>query len=325
MRIPGNSNGFSLVEILVGVGLMGGLAYWGMQTFSVQEKLNKTVEVKHEQQAVFEDISQILSSSDACAATLAGQVADPATSTPQSGVIYYQDDTGAAAQPRYQINTNTALATKYGNGTVQLTGIRLARDAVNNIPAGQLKGSTNLFIRFYFGQNKIKGANQIERKIPLRVQIDTLASRRIVSCSSSGSTSAFDNTYLKLIGGTMRGDIIMQNGTSIIFSSDRRLKDDVQAIGPVLSKIHQLQPVYYRWKKDGQKDQGFIAQDVDAVFPQIVSEGSSRFLQVDYLQFNPIILKGLQEVDQESTSLDKKINRMKIEQQEMAKLLEGFK
>lgn len=325
MRILGNPNGFSLVEILVGVGLIGGLAYWSMQTLSVQEKLTKTVEVKNEQQAVFEDIGQILSSSDACTRTFQGWVADPVTSTPQSGSIYYQDKSGAAAQLRYSINTNQALATKYGNGTLQLTGIRLARDAVNNIPVGQLKGSTNLYIRFYFGQNKIKGASVIERKIPLRVEIDTLASRRVVSCSAAGSTSVLDNIYLLLTGGTMRGDIIMSDGTSINFLSDRRLKEEVRMLEPVLPKIHQLQPVNYSWKDNGRNDHGFIAQNVEAVFPQVVDVGSSGFLQVDYVQLTPIMLKGLQEVDSESISLGKKINRMKSEQSEMARLVEGLK
>ena len=36
-----------------------------------------------------------------------------------------------------------------------------------------------------------------------------------------------------------------------------------------LEKIKQLEPVYYTWKEDGKKGDGFIAQEVHKVFPQM--------------------------------------------------------
>jgi hypothetical protein len=63
-------------------------------------------------------------------------------------------------------------------------------------------------------------------------------------------------------------------------TSDERLKTDVQPIGDALDKILQLNGVYFRWidptknAEDGQQ-MGLIAQDVQKVFPQAVTEDTT--------------------------------------------------
>lgn len=64
------------------------------------------------------------------------------------------------------------------------------------------------------------------------------------------------------------GDVVAAS-TSI---SDRRLKDNIVNIGNALDKVQQLNGVDYTWKKDGKADTGLIAQEVQAVLPNIVKE-----------------------------------------------------
>jgi len=59
------------------------------------------------------------------------------------------------------------------------------------------------------------------------------------------------------------------NGVVYDTSSDRRLKENVTPMPSMLEKIKQLEPVYYTWKSDGKKGDGFIAQEVHKVFPQM--------------------------------------------------------
>lgn len=60
--------------------------------------------------------------------------------------------------------------------------------------------------------------------------------------------------------------------------SDERLKTDVTALGADegLAAINAIHPVRYRWKheQDHHKELGFLAQDVEKVFPDVVGESS---------------------------------------------------
>lgn len=59
--------------------------------------------------------------------------------------------------------------------------------------------------------------------------------------------------------------------------SDIALKRDVKPIGGVLDKVLSLRPVRWRWKvagKHGQLRYGFIAQEVEELFPDLVTVAS---------------------------------------------------
>jgi hypothetical protein len=89
------------------------------------------------------------------------------------------------------------------------------------------------------------------------------------------NTNATDNNGLR----------IATNGATSCFPScsnvsDKRIKTDIAALSPAagLAAIGTLRPVSYRWKdaKMGQGQQiGLLAQDVRAVFPQLVTNTGS--------------------------------------------------
>ncbi len=54
-------------------------------------------------------------------------------------------------------------------------------------------------------------------------------------------------------------------------SSSIRYKDDVQNFTGGLSLLNRLRPVTYSWKRDGQKDLGFIAEEVNEIEPLLSS------------------------------------------------------
>jgi len=58
---------------------------------------------------------------------------------------------------------------------------------------------------------------------------------------------------------------------AFIYSSDRRLKENIAVIDNSLDKINQLEGVSFDWKDSGKESIGLIAQDVEKVFPEIVS------------------------------------------------------
>lgn len=67
---------------------------------------------------------------------------------------------------------------------------------------------------------------------------------------------------------------VSQNGTtgvSFVTTSDYRLKDEVAPMSGALQKVAALKPVTYKWKSDGSNGQGFIAHELQEVFPEAVT------------------------------------------------------
>lgn len=74
-------------------------------------------------------------------------------------------------------------------------------------------------------------------------------------------------------------------------TSDRELKTDIKAFTTCLDEILKLEPYTFKWKDSGDKDLGFMAQDVHKTWPSL-SEGSS----IAYSRFVPLLLEGIREL-----------------------------
>lgn len=64
---------------------------------------------------------------------------------------------------------------------------------------------------------------------------------------------------------------LSSTATTYNTSSDYRLKEDVRPMVNAIAKIKELNPVTYTWKVNGEKSEGFIAHELQAVFPQAVT------------------------------------------------------
>jgi hypothetical protein len=90
--------------------------------------------------------------------------------------------------------------------------------------------------------------------------------------------------------------------------SDIRLKKDIFPLPSSLSKIMTLRPVTYYWKNPGwgaKKQIGFIAQEVQKTYPELVDKDKSGRLSVNYAAFVSPIVKSIQEQQQEIDALKK--------------------
>jgi hypothetical protein len=102
----------------------------------------------------------------------------------------------------------------------------------------------------------------------------------------------------KISGGT---EARLDSGGSWSKASDRRLKRDVQPATHLFEKLLALQPVeFYYTTQDVEtmphKSVGFIAQDVEPVFPHLVVGTETKYL--DYTGLVPIAIGAMQEMKQ---------------------------
>ena len=124
------------------------------------------------------------------------------------------------------------------------------------------------------------------------------------------------------------------NGSAVFYTSnsDMRLKEDIRPMDLTLDKIMALKPSKYKWKATQKEDEGFIAQDVFKVFPEmkcpipsatnsecdcpVDDNGDPVYYSLDYGRFTPQIIKALQEM---KTMYDSKLASL----EERLSLLEG--
>ena len=97
--------------------------------------------------------------------------------------------------------------------------------------------------------------------------------------SASGSnrtTAAFVN------GNTQVGSIVTSaSATTYNTSSDYRLKEDVKPVPDAAERVMALRPVNFAWKLSGERTDGFIAHEAQAIVPNAVTGVKDAMRMVD--------------------------------------------
>jgi hypothetical protein len=207
-------------------------------------------------------------------------------------------------------NTSNARTIRLGAGAYQTGGIYLNAQTSSTyvaLPSNE-GGSTNI------GNNDLGnclfvGANQDK-------YIGRISANGIVNISSTETNYQFMTFYEAYRGvGTADDGLPFQavgsiaetstGGTVFSTTSDYRLKENIQEMPSMFSLISSLRPVIYNFKKHvSLLNHGFIAHEVQAVFPEAVvgeKDAVDEFQnilpqQLSYASFTPILTKAVQEL-----------------------------
>jgi len=96
--------------------------------------------------------------------------------------------------------------------------------------------------------------------------------------------------------------------------SDLRLKSDVKTLVSPMEKIQALRGVSFRWKNSGERDLGFIAQEVERVLPELVTQvPGDEFKSVKYGHMVAVLVEGAKTMWNEITGQNSRIARMERE------------
>jgi hypothetical protein len=106
---------------------------------------------------------------------------------------------------------------------------------------------------------------------------------------------------------------------SIASCSDARYKREVATIPNSLDKVTQMRGVHYKWKQDefpeldfdDKAHLGFIAQDVEALFPEMVLTDDNGYKSVDYSRLTPVLVEAIKEQQQMLTSQQAELDELR--------------
>ena len=146
--------------------------------------------------------------------------------------------------------------------------------------------------------------------------------------ASNGNAEAnltFDGTTLAVtnnittttITGSLSGSLVQ--GTSASFSditvttltvtSAERFTTNIQPLDSQIAKISLLNPVTFDWKDNGNEDIGLIAEQVNEVYPTLISRNPDGEIQgIKYTKLISVLVKSIQELKEEVEILKTKID-----------------
>jgi isopentenyl diphosphate isomerase/L-lactate dehydrogenase-like FMN-dependent dehydrogenase len=102
------------------------------------------------------------------------------------------------------------------------------------------------------------------------------------------------------------------------FLSDVRVKKDISGIKDALSGILALKGVTYRYDTSKYPEMGlssgpqvgFIAQELEQVYPELVTTKASGFKAVNYAQLAPVLAEAIKEQQSMIADLQEQVNAL---------------
>ena len=96
----------------------------------------------------------------------------------------------------------------------------------------------------------------------------------------------------------------------IYTSSDSRLKENIKTIINPLDKVTALRGVTFDWKNSNSSSLGLIAQEVENIFPEIVSTDDEGFKSIQYSSLVAPLIEAVKEQQKQISSLESRIQKL---------------
>jgi len=181
--------------------------------------------------------------------------------------------------------------TNDGNNGLVLRGWKIDLQAGNN-------GDTSS--KMFLNNDGNIGINDVTPSYKLDVN-GTVNSVSGYYTNGTAGASCFDNSVDSSNG------IVTACGTY----SDSRLKTVTGNLSNALDKLATLQPVYYSWNdtmhalnsaySTSTTQLGLIAQDVQNVFPEFITDGADGYLRLNYAKISSALVGGVNELNQRTS------------------------
>ncbi|MDA0772499.1 MAG: tail fiber domain-containing protein, partial [Cyanobacteria bacterium] len=127
-----------------------------------------------------------------------------------------------------------------------------------------------------------------------------LLRRMVITAAGNVGINDTTPTYKLDVNGTIRGFTITD-------SSDRRYKENIEPLDSVLDKLMNIRGVFYNWiDRESHGDQvnvGFIAQELEPYFPELVRTDNDGYKSVTYGKMTAVLVEAVKELKAQNDTL----------------------
>lgn len=191
------------------------------------------------------------------------------------------------------------------NSSQVITGItRDAAGHITGVTSGKLPADSNTTYTFANGTNGFTVTPSGSSAQTVSITVNTVKSpdgTKVLNVANDGST----------LSGILTVSDRVNSVNGFFQTSDKRLKENVIDLESSLDKISKIPTVNFNYISDEDKKVqiGTIADEVEKVFPELVSKGSDGYKTVDYSKFSIIALAAIKELNEK---IDELMNRIKV-------------
>jgi hypothetical protein len=212
-----------------------------------------------------------------------------------------------------RITGSTALTgSLLQSGSTQITGSTLLSGSLTITGSSaiglRMSGSTALTGSiFQTGSFNVTGSTMLSGSLSIT------GSTNIIGAVSSSDTGRFKSLGINVAPSGVAGAILATNDVVAFASSDERLKENLEPIGSAVEKVEQITGYTYNWipMEDihvygDMKDIGVIAQEVEKVLPEIVSDRENGYKAIKYDKLTAVLIQAVKELSNRVKTLENK-------------------
>ena len=190
------------------------------------------------------------------------------------------------------ISGDIAITTN-GVATIQANSVALGVDTTGNYMSGLTQG-TGVIISHTPGE-------------------DSNATISIAQAVATGSNVQFGSIGVGETASGVPGEVRATGDITAFYSSDIRLKENIQPIQNALQKVESISGNTYDWKEGYDEihshkgnDVGVIAQEIEEILPQIVTNRDNGYKAVQYEKIIPLLIEAIKELSVKIRELENK-------------------
>ncbi len=220
----------------------------------------------------------------------------PVVTVDSQGRLTYAANT---TLPSLLTSTSVGAAANVSRFTVAANGmITSANSVAISIDGSAISSGTVAAARLPFTMNQNVGTTNSPTFSGLTL---TSLSTGTISASGAVGTGAL----------TVTGAITATGDITAYYSSDARLKDNLQPITDALTKVKTLDGVTFNWnnlaedKQFDVREAGVIAQQVQNILPEVVTQRDNGYLAVRYEKLVPLLIEAIKELNAKVEQLEK--------------------
>ena len=160
---------------------------------------------------------------------------------------------------------------------------------------------------FNTGSFNVSGSSMLSGSLSIT------GSTNVIGAVSASTTGRFSSLGINTAPSGVAGAILATNDVVAFATSDERLKENLEPIGSAVEKVEQMTGYTYNWVPmedihvyGDMKDIGVIAQEVEKILPELVSDRENGYKAVKYDKLTAVLIQAVKELSERVKQLENK-------------------